>query len=148
MYTFLHTHPFRINPSSALLNDLTVWLMTGAVGLHPLCWHHPSAVFMRNRLSPCMFTQSLRSGAGFNGSWNSAHCWPHTVTFISLPPPHPIYSLCPSLPLLFAEGESFFSFDKNFPSRALAVSFWLFPSLSSLYLLSWLPRKACVVCLS
>jgi len=127
MYTFLHTHPFRINPSSALLNDLTVWLMTGAVGLHPLCWHHPSAVFMRNRLSPCMFTQSLRSGAGFNGSWNSAHCWPHTVTFISLPPLTPSTLSVPHSLFFSPRGRVFFLSTKTFRAGLWQFLFGCFP---------------------
>lgn len=45
--------------------------------------YHP-LLFMLNRLSSRMFTQSLRTGTGFNSSWNSVRWWPHTVTFISL----------------------------------------------------------------
>lgn len=102
------------------------------------------SVFMLNRLSSRLFTQSLRSRAGFNSSWNSAHCWPHTVTFISLSLSPHLLSLLPSLPLslLFSEhcGEFFF-----LRQKLLSGCFFFF--LSQLSLSALLTAQEGVCCL-
>lgn len=75
---------------------------------------YQSRVFMLNRLFSCLFTQSLRRGVGFNSSWNSAHCWPHTVAFISL-------SLSPHL-LSLSLTPSFLSSEGSFYKKTLITS--------------------------
>lgn len=128
-YTHLHVHIFTHTPLPKHLFAIFIfnlfvfpfvividWLLQSIYSICTLIpfvvypFYH-SLVFVLNRLSSRLFTQSLRSGVGFNSSWNSStllttHCDFH------LSPLYPICSLYTSLPifsLLFSNhwGEFF-----------------------------------------
>ncbi len=147
----LGTHLFAVIINSVysflLIWQSYNWLLMSYIPIIALYHLYFNPFFVCPSYPFCLFKQLWRSGAAFNGSWNSnsllmTHCDFHLSPF------HPICSLCPSLPLFFA----LFSAMREVCRQKLsewAVSFPLAVfTLSCLYLLSWLPRKVCVVCLS